>query len=388
MGEEATGRWVPGLIHLHSKHSDGRNTIAQLKRWAQDQSYGFMIVTDHADMIARERFDEYVDECHAATEDDFVVIPGLEISTAWALPDGQDESTAHTLALDITDTLEEFSRVGADWSSAAARRMTAESVQGILKPKQVPLAAAHQFQYAMLKWSLSEPLAGSDFRYDMAAIAAGPGVDFYYRTVLELDHEPEDMALHTGLVNRWRDAVDGGEDAEMPWAYAGSDFHCAPLGRGRFARLLSKLPFLGWASLPIEQFSHTTWIYLQGDLTKDNIVSAIRARRTCATRARRNIVAVYRVEPVPGRPDDASSGPRSATQIAVELRFPKQTTRPMYVHVYRDGVDVSGFRKTYKRGIEHLKLAWDLPEPEKPEHAYTVAISGKLVTSPIVIAHQ
>jgi hypothetical protein len=372
-------RWVPGLIHLHSKFSDGRNTIEQLKRLAQARGYRFMIVTDHADMVPRERFAEYVRACTDASEADFLIVPGLEISTGWVLPNGQDDSTAHTLALDITDALDLFNGPGADWSRSAARHMTAESVHDLLRARDVPLAAAHQFQYAKLKWSLSEPLAGADYRYDMAAVALSPGIDFYYRTVLELDHEPEDQALHTGMVSRWLAAGGPEGDVEMPWAYTGCDYHAGWCRVG---------PLEWTAPLAKEQLSHATWVRVRGEVNRQSILGGIRARRTCATRGRDTIIHVSRIDPHPGLADGQPPAGSPGNAITLDVTFPRRTTRPMFVHVYRDGVEVSGFRSTYRRGIERLVLNWDLPTPEAPQHAYTVVIAGKLVTSSIVVANQ
>jgi hypothetical protein len=194
-------RWVPRLIHLRSKVSDGRNTIEQLRRLARARRCRSLIVTDHADTVPRERCQENVRKCHDRGEAHFLTVRGLERGTGWALPNRQDDSTAHTPALDITDALD---------------------------------------------------------------LRNGPGADYGY-----------DMA-----------------------AVAGS----------------------------------------------------------------------------------------SAKAITLGVTFPWRTTRPMFAYVYRDGVEVSGFTDTYGRGIERLVLNWDLPTLEASQHAYTGAVAGTLVTSPIVFA--
>jgi predicted metal-dependent phosphoesterase TrpH len=44
------GNWIKGLVHLHSKYSDGHLKICELAERARELKYNFMVVTDHGEV--------------------------------------------------------------------------------------------------------------------------------------------------------------------------------------------------------------------------------------------------------------------------------------------------------------------------------------------------
>ena len=367
-----SARWVGGLIHVHSKHSDGRHSISGLKGMAKQRKYEYMIVTDHAEMMYGKEFNAYVDDCLECSQPgEFVVIPGLEIATGWALPRRQDKSTAHTLALDARPVLDLLVKAKrghplSNWEMEGYGRKTTQLVHAMLKDRGIIPAPAHQFQYSKLRSSLAQPLKGSDFRYNMQAIPQAPGTDFYYRTIMQLHHEPADLGLYTGLLRNWLEYGGPKGDLPMPWAYAGSDFHAARVLIGN------------------EQLSHATWIYVRGALTEDKILAAIAHGRTCATRGPENRMRLRAISPLPGDRIHKAKTPR----IQVQIEFAKKTHHPLFAALYRDGVEVSGFTETFRKGRRKLIVQFQDRTARPGLHAYVVVISGKLVTSPILIRKE
>jgi len=77
---------ILGLIHCHSKYSDGRNTIAEMAQAAQDAGYHYMTMTDHsqsatiANGLKPDRVKKQHKEIDALNEslDDFHVLKGIE----------------------------------------------------------------------------------------------------------------------------------------------------------------------------------------------------------------------------------------------------------------------------------------------------------------------
>lgn len=68
-----------GAIHVHSSYShDGLDTPERLRDWAAERGIAFVGLTDHAEDLTPERWDEYVARCRAASTARVRIIPGLE----------------------------------------------------------------------------------------------------------------------------------------------------------------------------------------------------------------------------------------------------------------------------------------------------------------------
>jgi hypothetical protein len=68
-----TARWVKGNTHTHTNRSDGEEYPHRVARWYQEHGYQFLFITDHNMVTATAAID-------ADPNDDFIVIPGEEIS--------------------------------------------------------------------------------------------------------------------------------------------------------------------------------------------------------------------------------------------------------------------------------------------------------------------
>jgi len=384
--KESPATWKKGLIHLHSTFSDGVHTIPELKALAEEHGFDYMIVTDHLEHPRmRGNLGRYIAACSAVSEPGiFMAIPGLEIATPWRLRGDVDSSTAHTLAFDITAHEVLF-------KSSPPAPSTAELIETLTSAGLAALPA-HPFQYTPLSASFNAA-SGSDYRYDMAAMPGAPAVDFFYRSIMDENHEPEDLALYTGLLARWVAKGGPGASLPMPIAYSGSDYHLGaaePPGsiRERLApeiltRLLSST-MTDIMTIPAEQLSHTTWTCLDGPLTAENIVEAIKKGRTCATRGRSHMVSTLDMKPCPGITDAAI--PKMKTpEISAHVTFTSPTTRPLFAAIYRDGAEISGFTRTFRKGLKIISLTFRDESAPPGIHAYAVVLAGKLVTSPVLV---
>lgn len=98
------GTWIPVIIHVHTIFSDGGGTpeqvaaavIAALAK-AGYSGKCVIIVCDHFDGVAR-RFDDYAAAIRAASNDNVMMIPGLELGSKWR-PEPNTVAVSHLLAI-------------------------------------------------------------------------------------------------------------------------------------------------------------------------------------------------------------------------------------------------------------------------------------------------
>jgi predicted ATP-grasp superfamily ATP-dependent carboligase len=67
-----------GVLHVHSKYSDGEFTLPELKEIFQAAGCKFVCVTDHAESFDDSKLEQYLSECARLSRDDFLFVPGLE----------------------------------------------------------------------------------------------------------------------------------------------------------------------------------------------------------------------------------------------------------------------------------------------------------------------
>jgi hypothetical protein len=84
---------IKGVLHVHSRFSDGDETLEHVVEVIQTTGMRFVAVSDHAEVFDDRRMEEYVRACEALSGSSFLVIPGLE----FALKGG----TIHILAYGI-----------------------------------------------------------------------------------------------------------------------------------------------------------------------------------------------------------------------------------------------------------------------------------------------
>jgi hypothetical protein len=375
-------RWVRGLIHFHTRFSDGYASTEGAARIAREHGFDFLIVTDHIQDLKLKTprtIDEYVDACaRAGRAAGIPVIPGGEFEVAWAAPADErrpaDRSGAHTLAFDVRPLRPVFDwqpnegKPYDHWTDEWENRGTLAAVQLMLRRMGLSAAAAHQFQHSPLGTSGGP----SDYRYDLRLIGRCTHLDFFYSGGADVLHEPEDVELITqykfDLEYARPDLYQTGHLPTSPAAgaavdpgrpqavYASCDYHIGPEVFGALAALLP-VPGLGavlaWGFRAVarwylrrfvkpeiavfpdfaaEQLSHATYVYL-GDAppTGESILAALAAGRTVVTRGAAEFAALL---PVPG-----VDGPGAGHPVEIHLHLPvtcsPRTRRPHHLFLYR-----------------------------------------------------
>lgn len=72
-----------GAIHMHSDYShDGLDSLETLRERALERGIRFVGMTDHAEDLVPELFEEYVRHCAAVSDEQVRIIPGLEFRFA------------------------------------------------------------------------------------------------------------------------------------------------------------------------------------------------------------------------------------------------------------------------------------------------------------------
>ena len=69
-----------GVLHVHSRFSDGEESLERLVEVFQQSGMQFAAVSDHAEVFDDRRMEEYVHLCEALSSNSFLVIPGLEFA--------------------------------------------------------------------------------------------------------------------------------------------------------------------------------------------------------------------------------------------------------------------------------------------------------------------
>jgi predicted metal-dependent phosphoesterase TrpH len=71
---------VRGVLHVHSRFSDGAEPLEGVVQTFKDAGMSFVAMSDHAEVFDDELMQEYVAICDALSDEDFLVIPGLEFA--------------------------------------------------------------------------------------------------------------------------------------------------------------------------------------------------------------------------------------------------------------------------------------------------------------------
>jgi predicted metal-dependent phosphoesterase TrpH len=69
-----------GVLHIHSRFSDGDESLDRLVQVLQRSGMRFAAVSDHAEVFDDRRMEEYVRVCEMLSSSSFLVIPGLEFA--------------------------------------------------------------------------------------------------------------------------------------------------------------------------------------------------------------------------------------------------------------------------------------------------------------------
>ncbi|MCJ7443533.1 MAG: PHP domain-containing protein [Methanotrichaceae archaeon] len=72
-------RLIKGVIHVHSQYSyDGTLPLKTIKNYFKERGFNFIIFTEHENKMGDDWIDLFVSECKSASEEDFIIIPGIE----------------------------------------------------------------------------------------------------------------------------------------------------------------------------------------------------------------------------------------------------------------------------------------------------------------------
>ena len=67
-----------GVMHIHSRYSDGEYTLEELRKIFIDENCSFVCLTDHAEYFDENSSRRYVAECESLSDPHFRFVPGLE----------------------------------------------------------------------------------------------------------------------------------------------------------------------------------------------------------------------------------------------------------------------------------------------------------------------
>lgn len=407
MPYDPSGRtgWAKGLIHFHTKFSDGWASVLRAGEIAVGHGCDFLIVTDHLrnlKLFTKKTLDEYIEACDRARQRlGIPIVPGGEMEVHWNSARTSDFSEAHTLALSIRPLVAagefDWTTPGtdpfADWTDTEGNRGTLLAIQEKLRQYNLPPLASHQFQHSPIS---RKPGGHSDFRYDLGRLATSRYFDFFYSGAIDLIHEMEDFAL----VSRY--AHLGPESLKA--VYASCDFHVGPqttwppiakiidnfeparnFYRWLFRRVTSiALRMKGDAEAAVfpyfaeEQLSHATYVYL-GDsrCTEGSVLEALRDGRTCIARGHAEFA---NLEPYPS----LSRINSSPVHIHLHLPVSYSEPRPRSAVMLRDGEVVHW--EPYSIAEPSLQFTYIDRNPPPGQHCYQLYVPSKFLSSPILFA--
>lgn len=69
---------LKAVLHTHSTYSDGEFTLSELKKIFSAHGCSVVCMTDHAESFDESKLAEYVRECAALSDDQFIFVCGLE----------------------------------------------------------------------------------------------------------------------------------------------------------------------------------------------------------------------------------------------------------------------------------------------------------------------
>jgi predicted metal-dependent phosphoesterase TrpH len=87
-----------GVLHIHSTYSlDGTLSLAECHQVFRNRGYDFMAVTEHGQDLDADKMKRFVDDCLALSDQNFCVVPGLELEFY------RETKKTHILAIGITN---------------------------------------------------------------------------------------------------------------------------------------------------------------------------------------------------------------------------------------------------------------------------------------------
>ena len=129
------------------------------------------------------------------------------------------------------------------------------------------------------------------------------------------------------------------------------------------------------------RFKHITYVWVNGKLTAESLLSAIANGQTYASS---DGAKISKLNYLPSFTYQKVSRPK----FDFEVSFPKSTLDKRVIQIYRDKELVAGSKKSYPIGATKLTYSWADSQASIGDHEYHIEAEGYLVTSPICLSVQ
>jgi hypothetical protein len=74
------------VAHAHSKHSfDGRLTLPEVAAFFRERGLDFALMSEHVESLTAEKARVFIEECGELSDENFLLVPGIEIDAVHAL---------------------------------------------------------------------------------------------------------------------------------------------------------------------------------------------------------------------------------------------------------------------------------------------------------------
>lgn len=317
----AQGQWYGGIIHCHSKESDGALSINDMAKLAAANGAEFIIFTDHLDKI--KDLNKYYRQIHEVKG--IVAIAGLEITTKW------ENGNSHLLALGEVPANDPILKL------SFYHNMQQKFIDR-LNELEVLSTAAHPF--LIKAGSLSpNPTNPTTLCFDTVHAKGLKSIEFF--------NDPPDMAI---LTHDW---YVSGSVKDNLFVTAGCDFHNPVVN--------------------LSDLDKKTYVYVEGELNAQNILDALKNGRTYAAQNGAYISNMT-------YPPEFKGFMAPFSQICLDFGFSKKTTSAKTVNIYANGKKIAV--KTFPKG--ETKYSFDFEDDTLlGEQTIVFEIEGCLITSPI-----
>lgn len=127
------------------------------------------------------------------------------------------------------------------------------------------------------------------------------------------------------------------------------------------------------------RFKHITYVWINGKLTAESLLSAISNGQTYASN---DGAVLTKINYLPSFTYQEVSRP----EFNFEVSFPESTLDQRLIRIYRDGEPVSESKKNYPIGATKMAYSWTDSQASIGNHGYCIEVEGYLVTSPICLS--
>jgi hypothetical protein len=131
-----SGRWYKGNTHSHTHNSDGDASPEDVTKWYQGNGYNFLVLSDH----------NHFTDIHSfpwEKRDDFILIPGLELTSAFIDPADSGRYAIHVHAMNVNENIECF------FGNNSALETVQENINRVVRKKGLSCVNHPNFIWAI-----------------------------------------------------------------------------------------------------------------------------------------------------------------------------------------------------------------------------------------------